>query len=92
MVHPRTATAADFDHAANNNARAFWLWLVVAGLVWWLTSLWWAAVPSLIGAWCAYNSVACTRTASKLRNGTYPIPNINNGAPDGDASNWDRGA
>lgn len=88
MVDARSATAADFDRAAQRQANAFWGWAVVAGLVWWQASVWWAIIPALAAVWYAVGSVVCTRSAGKLRAGTYRLLNVNNGAPDGDARNW----
>ena len=82
MVDARTATAADFDKAAQKNANAFWVWLVAAGIVWWLASIWWAALPAALALWTGCTSMSCTRYANKLRNGTFPIPNPDNGLDD----------
>ena len=88
MLDPRTATAGDFDKAAQRHAHVFWMWLIAFGVTWWLMSFWWALIPAAAATWAAIGSGASTRDAAKLRNGTYPILNPNNGAPDGDASNW----
>lgn len=87
MVNARTATARDFDKAAQRNADAFWLWLVVGGVVWFLVSWGWAIIPAAVAVYCAFNSMYSTRAAQALRSGSYRIPNPNNAAPDGDASN-----
>lgn len=93
MVDARSATAADFDRAANRNASAFWGWFITAGVVWFLApSWWWALVPGLLCMWNAANSFGATRAAQALRNGTYRIANPNNGAPNGDASSVDEEA
>jgi len=84
----RSATAADFDEAAQRNANAFWLFAIVTGVVWWFASMWWAIVPGLVAAYCVVASISCTMNATKLREGRYRLPNPNNGAPDGDARNW----
>ena len=88
-VDARTATAADFDAAAQKHASAFWFWLVVAAIIYFFFK-WWSAIPALLAGWCAISSVGATKAASNLRNGTYRIPNPNNGAPDGDARNHNR--
>lgn len=88
MVDARNATAGDFDRAAQRNANAFWFWLVLAIALWWFTAWWWAIAAGVVALVCGGISISCTRTAGKLRSGTYPIFNPNNGAPDGDASNW----
>lgn len=87
MVNARTATAADFDKASENNARAFWLTVVIAGMVWWFAGGWWAVLPAVISLYCAAQAVGANRAAAKMRAGTYRIPNVNNGAPDGDKRN-----
>jgi len=90
MVNARTATAADFDKAADASARAFWVAAVIAGAVWWFAGPWWAAVPALISLYCGLQAVGASRAAANLRSGTYRLPNVNNGAPGGDASNFRR--
>ncbi len=83
----RFATAANFDSAAHRNARAFWIWLIimfVTGSIF----LPLAVVPAALSVWSAIGSIGATRAAGQLRSGTYPIFNLNNGAPDGDASNF----
>ena len=81
-VDARTATAKDFDKAAEKHAHAFWLWLIVAGVVWYFTGLWWPVLPGLMAVWCVVNSVGATIYAKKLREGTFPFPNPNNGKAD----------
>lgn len=87
MANARNATATDFDAMAERHAKAFWLWLLVAGLTWWLASMWWAIIPAILATTCAVAAIGSTRAAFALRNGTYAVPNPNNGAPDGDAQN-----
>lgn len=89
MVDARTATSADFERVGEKHARAFWLWLIAAGIVWWLASIWWAAIPCALAALCAVQSIGCTLQADRIRKGAYRVPNVNNGAPDGDAVNWE---
>jgi hypothetical protein len=84
MVDARTATAADFERAAQRHANLFWVWLVVAALAWWLVAPVWAAIPGLLALFSAVSSVAATRSASKLREGSYAIANPNNGAAEDD--------
>lgn len=89
MVDAHSATAADFDRAAQRNANAFWRWLVATGVCWWVApSWWWAVVPGLLCLWNASNSIGATLAGRSLRKGTYRVYNPNNGAPDGDAANW----
>jgi hypothetical protein len=86
----RTATAADFDAAAQKQANASWFFLLVAIAVWYFKSIYWAIIPAVILLITIAQSVHATRMGQKLRDGTYPLPNPNNGAPDGDASNYSK--
>ena len=86
MVNARTATAADFDKAAQTNANATWFWGIITLIIGYFFH-WWAIVPGLLAFIAILKSVSCTKYANALRKGTYTIPNPNNGAPDGDASN-----
>lgn len=79
MVDVHTATAADFDRAAQRHANQSWLWVAVVGLVWWFASMWWALIPGVFLIWSVISSVSCSRAAMRLRRGTFPTPNINNG-------------
>jgi hypothetical protein len=88
MVNARTATASDFDKAAESSARAFWVAAIIAVALWWFAGLWYAAVPGLAALFFGFQVVSAGRAAAKLRAGLYRIPNTNNGAPDGDASNY----
>ena len=85
-LNARTATAKDFDKAAQRHANATWLWGIVAAVVFYFYQ-WYALIPAAYAVFKIIQSVSSTNNATKLRNGTYPIPNPNNGAPDGDASN-----
>jgi len=85
-VDARTATAADFDAVAQSWANRTWFWGIAAAIVGFLAG-WFALIPGGLAALCIIKSVSSTLMAGKLRAGTYPIPNPNNGAPDGDARN-----
>lgn len=87
MANARTATASDFDKAAQRHAHAFWLLLVAAGIVWLLVSWVWAVFPGAVAVLCAAQSVSATKAAHAIRSGSYRIPNPNVGAVDGDARN-----
>ncbi len=87
MVNARTATAIDFDKAAQEHATAFWFLLIATALTWWLFSIWWSAIPAILAIFSAIRSVGATMAASSLRKGTYKIPNPNNGRPDNGARN-----
>jgi len=86
MVDARTATAADFDAAAQGKANASWFWLIVTAAIGYFFH-WWAILPGLLLLLSIVQCISATRYGEKLRKGTYPIPNPNNGAPDGDARN-----
>lgn len=87
MVNATTATAGDFDKAAERHAHAFWLFLIVTGAVWWFASWGWAIIPGALALLSAIQSVGATRAAASIRDGSFPVPNPNTGAPDGDARN-----
>ncbi|PCI32355.1 MAG: hypothetical protein COB54_07605 [Alphaproteobacteria bacterium] len=85
-INARNATAADFDKAAQQKANSTWSWLIFAGIIYYFFD-WWAIIPGLLMLLNGVQSVSATLQARHLRKGTYKIPNPNNGAPDGDASN-----
>lgn len=85
-VDARTATAADFDTAAQSWANKTWFWGIAAAVVGFLAG-WFALIPAGVAALCIIQSVGATWSAGRLRAGTYTIPNPNNGAPNGDAQN-----
>ena len=87
-LNARNATAADFDKKAQEHANATWGFAVISGLVAYFVGSYWWVIPALLAAWTMIQSMGSTTYARKLREGTYPIPNPNNGAPDGDAKNW----
>ena len=82
-----TATAKDFERAAQRNANAFWVYAIIAAAVGFYFR-WWATLPAALAVLNMVKSVAATRCADQLRKGTFHLPNLNNGAPDGDAANW----
>jgi len=87
MTNSSTATAMDFDRAAQSKANAFWGYAALtAACGYWFK--WWAILPAILAVLSVVQSISATRFAHQLRNGTYPLLNLNNGAPDGDASNW----
>ena len=85
-VDARTATAADFDAAAQSKANACWLWAIAAAVVGFFVG-WIALIPAGMALLSIIQSKSATSMAGKLRAGTYSVPNPNNGAPDGDARN-----
>ena len=85
-INARNATAQDFDRAAQEHANATWLWLILAGVIFYFFQ-WWAIIPAALGLFAIIQSISSTNQAGHLRNGTYKIPNPNNGAIDGNANN-----
>jgi hypothetical protein len=88
-INARTATAADFDTAAQKHANAAWLYAIAAGITYYFLEGW-ALIPGILSVWCVISSFSATKQASALRSGTYVIPNPNNGAPDGDFHYYDK--
>jgi hypothetical protein len=86
MVNARTATAADFDRAAQIHANSSWFWGIVTAVVVYFF-YWWAIIPGVLALLSIVKSVSSTKCAIALCNGTYSTPHPNNGAPDGDAMN-----
>lgn len=80
-LNARTATAADFDVAAQKHANAFWIYLIVAGFIYYLFK-WWFVIPAAFAVYAGISSISSTKAASNIRKGTYRIPNPNNGMPD----------
>lgn len=85
MIDARTATAQDFDAAAQRHANQFWVWAIIAAVVF-IFLRWWAAIPAAFALYSIVESFSATNCAGALRKGTYRIPNPNNGAPDGNAA------
>ena len=90
MLNARTAKAKDFDAAAQRHADAFWWWAIFSGATFFFAGGF-GMIPGIIAVCCVFQSFGATSAADSLRKGTYPIPNPNNGAPDGDAHNYFRG-
>lgn len=80
-IDARTATAEDFEAAAQKSANATWGWLIVAGIVYYFWGWAAAALPGFLALLAVVQSVASTKQADNLRKGTYRIPNPNNGKP-----------
>jgi len=59
-------TATDFHRGAQNKANAAWLFLVVAGVVWYFVDWRWALIPVAIAAFSALQSVSATLVATRL--------------------------
>ena len=59
-------TANEFKSGAQNKANATWLFLAVAGAVWYFASWPWALIPAAIAALRALQSISATMIASRL--------------------------
>jgi len=81
MPNARTATAKDFDKAAQNHANASWAFLIISAVVAYFWN-WWALIPVALWLLEVGQSISSTKQAGNLRKGTYRIPNPNNGKPD----------
>lgn len=66
------ATTAEFDRAAQYNAKTFWIWAVQAAFVWWGASLWWATIPAIHVVYSAVAWVSCRR-AARLRREAFAL-------------------
>jgi hypothetical protein len=82
-VNANTATAKDFERAAQYHANSFWVWGGVTGIVFYFGGKF-GFIPAVVVLYSVIQSVGATMAAMALRKGTYRIPNPNNGAPDGD--------
>jgi len=61
------STATDFRRAADENARAFYFWVVSTAIVWWGASLWWASVPGMVAIHASVCWLSCKQNAQRLR-------------------------
>tara|TARA_Y200000002_G_C22537225_1_gene602366 strand:- start:491 stop:745 length:255 start_codon:yes stop_codon:yes gene_type:complete len=77
----RTATAKDFDRAAQSKANSAWGFGILTVIIFYFFN-WWALIPGALTLLTIIQSVSATKQASNLRNGTYKIPNPNNGIDD----------
>ena len=77
----RTATAKDFDIAAQRKADSAWGFGILTVIIFYFFS-WWALIPGALTLLRIIQSISATKQASNLRNGTYKIPNPNNGIDD----------
>lgn len=59
-------TAPDFRKGAQHKANMTWLFLAVAGAVWYFVGWAWALFPSGIAAFSAFQSVSATMIAARL--------------------------
>jgi hypothetical protein len=80
-LNANTATAKDFDKAAQRHANASWYYGILSGIIFYFFS-WWALIPGAMTLFVIIQSVSSTKMADNLRKGTYKIPNPNNGVDD----------
>ena len=65
-------TAGEFKVGARRKANATWLFLAVAGAVWYFVSWPWALIPAAISAWNAFQSMSATVIARRLEKLAQP--------------------
>jgi hypothetical protein len=58
--------AEEFRHAAQKHANATWIYLIIAGIVWYFTSWIWALIPGALGTFTAIQSISATVIVIKL--------------------------
>lgn len=68
-ITARTATAADFDAAAQKHANATWFWGIAAAVAGYFWGWWWAALPAFLAVLAIARSLSATRLAGRLRSG-----------------------
>jgi hypothetical protein len=59
-------TSAQFRAAAQRHANATWVYLIVAGIVWYFASWVWALLPLALAFHVAFKSVSSTAVAVRL--------------------------
>jgi hypothetical protein len=59
-------TSAQFRAAAQRHANATWVYLIIAGIVWYFTSWVWALIPFALAAYVAVQSLSATAVAIRL--------------------------
>ena len=55
-----------FHAAAQRHANATWVFLLIAGIVWYVAGWKWALIPAALGVFTAVQSVIAIAIASKL--------------------------
>ena len=80
-LNARNATAKDFDAAAQKHANASWFYGILSIVIFiYLGPL--GFIPLILTILSIIKSISSTKMAMDLRNGTYKIPNPNNGIDD----------
>jgi hypothetical protein len=59
-------TSVMFRQAAQRHANATWIYLIIAGIVWWLTAWYWALIPAALAIFTIIQSVSATAIANRL--------------------------
>lgn len=65
-AHEKGHTAAAFQAAAQRKAGAFWMYLAIAVVVWWLAYGYLWVIPGALAAWRVWESVSATRVQMRL--------------------------
>ena len=82
MLHDKLAKKAiemgkhssEFSEMAQKHANATWLYLMVAGAVWYFFSWEWGLMPLLLGVYTILQSISSTMIATRLENLPFPQP------------------
>jgi hypothetical protein len=64
-INARTATAADFDTAAQKHANAAWFWVIVTGVTYYFFEGW-AVISGMVFVWFVISSIGATKQAFAL--------------------------
>jgi Flp pilus assembly protein TadB len=59
-------TSGQYRHAAQRHANAMWIYIIIAGVVWYFASWIWALIPFALAAFVATQSVSATLIARRL--------------------------
>mgnify|MGYP001769269125 FL=1 len=61
-------TASEFTKASQNHANATWVFLIIAGIVWYFFGWRWALIPIALGLITVLQSISSTMIAQRLKN------------------------
>ena len=59
-------TAALYRHVADQHAKAFWIYLILAAIVWYFTAWYWALIPAALAVFVTIQSISATAVAIRL--------------------------
>lgn len=65
-------TAPEFRQGAKRKTNATWIFLIVAGAVWYVVGWAWALIPAAVAAFSAFQSVSATMIADRLDKARRP--------------------